>query len=67
MATTLTLPIGGEAGIEVRLSSLDDLHPDELYDNVSLFAELATLRQRLSGSQAAQAIRDLRAGSTLQH
>ena len=37
-ATTLTLPLGeGGEGIEVRLGELDDLHPDELFENVDLF------------------------------
>ncbi|MFQ5621867.1 MAG: type VI secretion system contractile sheath domain-containing protein, partial [Paracoccaceae bacterium] len=47
-ATTLVLPVGREgAGIEVRLGGLDDLHPDELYENVEIFSELSGLRQRL--------------------
>jgi pilus assembly protein FimV len=60
MATTLVLPVGTDgAGIEVRLASLEDLHPDELYENVELFAELAALRQRLSGNQADAAVREM--------
>ncbi|SHN13253.1 type VI secretion system contractile sheath small subunit [Roseibium suaedae] len=52
-ATTLVLPIGADgAGVEVPLSSLDDLHPDELYENVGLFEELAGLRQRVSRGEA---------------
>jgi type VI secretion system ImpB/VipA family protein len=48
-ATTLVLPIGEDgAGIEVKLSSLDDLHPDELYENVALFEDLSALRQRVA-------------------
>ncbi|WP_413205845.1 type VI secretion system contractile sheath small subunit [Rhodospirillum sp. A1_3_36] len=48
-ATTLVLPIGEDGeGIEVKLSSLDDLHPDELYENVALFEDLAALRQRVA-------------------
>ncbi|MEM1383689.1 MAG: type VI secretion system contractile sheath large subunit [Pseudomonadota bacterium] len=46
--TTLTLPIGADgAAVEVPLASLDDLHPDELYENVAVFDELRALRQRL--------------------
>ncbi|RMF38407.1 MAG: hypothetical protein D6754_07570 [Alphaproteobacteria bacterium] len=44
-ATTLTLPLGPDgAGVELRLSELDHLHPDELVDNVELFEELVELR-----------------------
>ncbi|MGR1582635.1 type VI secretion system contractile sheath small subunit [Thalassobius sp. S69A] len=59
-ATTLVLPIGRDgAGIEVPLRTLDDLHPDELYENVSLFEELAALRQRVARGDGAQAIAEL--------
>lgn len=48
-ATTLVLPIGADGtSVEVPLRSIDDLHPDALYDNVALFAELAGLRQRVA-------------------
>jgi type VI secretion system protein ImpC len=44
----LTLPIGADGGaVEVPISSMDDFHPDQLYDNVELFSSLAGLRQRL--------------------
>ncbi|MEM9583097.1 MAG: type VI secretion system contractile sheath large subunit [Pseudomonadota bacterium] len=64
-ATTLTLPIGkGGAGIEVKLSELDDLHPDELYEKVALFEALTGLRQQLSvGSMADKATEKLKAWS----
>ena len=53
-ATTLTLPIGKDgAGVSVPLKELDDLHPDELYENVALFEEISSLRQQLgTGSMA---------------
>nr|WP_238529762.1 type VI secretion system contractile sheath large subunit [Pseudooceanicola batsensis] len=62
-ATTLTLPIGKDgAGIEVGLKELDDLHPDELYDNIPIFDELAGLRQQLGmGSMADKAKERLKA------
>lgn len=57
-ATTLTLPIGKDgSGIEVRLTSLDDLHPDELFDNVELFAALGALKQQLGVSSMADKAR----------
>ncbi|WP_309746541.1 type VI secretion system contractile sheath domain-containing protein [Roseobacter sp. N2S] len=47
-ATTLTLPLGRDgSAIEVELGEIDDLHPDELYDNVEIFAELSSLRTQI--------------------
>jgi pilus assembly protein FimV len=54
-ATRLVLPIGPEGkGIAVKLGGIDDLHPDELAENVELFDELNGLRQRLSSPSMAQ-------------
>jgi hypothetical protein len=63
--TTLTLPIGkGGSGVEIKLKELDDLHPDELYDNVELFSGIAGLRQQLSvGSMVDKAVEKLQAWS----
>nr|WP_268236438.1 type VI secretion system contractile sheath large subunit [Actibacterium pelagium] len=60
-ATTLVLPIGkDEAGIEVTLKELDDLHPDELYEKVELFDALNSLKSQLtSGATAANAAKQL--------
>ncbi len=62
-ATTLILPIGRDGtGVAVELGGLDDLHPDELYENVALFAELVGLRGQLAaGATAAGAADRLRA------
>jgi predicted component of type VI protein secretion system len=49
--TRLRLPMGAarDGGtIELNPTSLDDLHPDALYDSLALFSELARLRERLS-------------------
>ncbi len=47
-ATSLTLPLGNDgSAVAVELNELDELHPDELYDNVELFSELATLRSQV--------------------
>lgn len=44
----LKLPIGDEdEGVEISIGSIDDFHPDELYENVEAFEELSGLRQRL--------------------
>jgi pilus assembly protein FimV len=54
-ATTLILPIGRDgAGIEVELSNLDALHPDELYENVEMFSGLVALKRRLSSASTAK-------------
>ena len=62
-ATELVLPIGKDgAGIAVKLGTLDDLHPDELFENVALFSELVGLRKQLqSGATADHAAATLRA------
>jgi type VI secretion system ImpC/EvpB family protein len=44
----LMLPIGAEGGAgEIPIQSMDDFHPDQLYDNVEVFSGLSGLRQRL--------------------
>src|ERR1051325_1117678 len=44
----LRLPIGADGGVvELAVNSMDDLHPDQLYNNLPIFSELAGLRQRL--------------------
>lgn len=48
MGLNLCLPVGEEGGaVEVEIGSMDDFHPDELYENVEAFAELSALRKRL--------------------
>ncbi len=56
-ATKLSLSIGKDGvAIDVRLNGLDDLHPEQLYDNVELFSALSSVRQSLSvGSMADEA------------
>src|SRR5712692_3866940 len=44
----LRLPMGPDgSAIEVAVNSMDDLHPDQLYNNLPIFSELSGLRQRL--------------------
>ncbi len=58
-ATNLVLPIGKDgAGIEVSLNELDDLHPDELFENVALFDELANLKRQLGAGASADGAAD---------
>ncbi|MCR8723334.1 type VI secretion system contractile sheath domain-containing protein [Frigidibacter sp. ROC022] len=61
-ATTLVLPIGKKgAGIEVKLNGIDDLHPDELFENVELFEGLVALRRQLgSGKTSESAVKTLK-------
>ena len=48
---TLRLPIGAEgAAVEVKIETLDDFHPDQLYNKLGIFRELNGLRQRLKNS-----------------
>lgn len=45
---TMQLPVGADGeSVEVKIGSMDDFHPDQLYDNVELFSGLAGLRSRL--------------------
>lgn len=51
-ATKLRIPLlqagaGGSGTVEFKVQSLEDLHPDALYEQLPLFDELASLRQRL--------------------
>ncbi|MEP4877756.1 MAG: type VI secretion system contractile sheath large subunit [Tateyamaria sp.] len=63
--TTLVLPIGADgAGVEVKLGEMDDLHPDELYDNVELFEAISGVRRQLGvGSMADSAVDQLKSWS----
>lgn len=59
---TLRLDVGVDGSlVEIPIRSLDDFHPDELYDNVDFFSELSGLRRRLANSstfeKAAQEVR----------
>lgn len=55
--TTLTLPLGRDgSAIEVELSDIDGLHPDELFENVELFSELRDLRMRIARGRDLDAV-----------
>ncbi len=60
-ATTLVLPVGKDgAGVEVKLTGLDDLHPDELFENVEIFSALRDLKAQLAhGGTAESAAKSL--------
>src|SRR4051812_12034323 len=59
----LRLPIGeGGTVVELAVNSMDDLHPDQLYNNVPIFSELSGLRQRLkTTSTFAKAAKEVQA------
>ncbi|MEO8310262.1 MAG: type VI secretion system contractile sheath large subunit [Caldimonas sp.] len=49
LALALTLPLGADgAPVTVEVADLDAFHPDTVYANVPVFAELASLRKRLN-------------------
>jgi type VI secretion system protein ImpC len=51
IAPQLRLPVAADAGaIDVKFESLDDFHPDQLYNQVELFSELSGLRSRLKNN-----------------
>jgi type VI secretion system protein ImpC len=46
---SLNLPVGADgAPVEIEISDLEAFHPDQIYANVPLFAELAALRKKLN-------------------
>jgi hypothetical protein len=52
MNLTLTLPFDDDgSAVEVKIGNIDDFHPDQLVENLELFAQLTTLRRNL-GSKA---------------
>src|SRR5437868_7509271 len=45
LAVKLRLPIAADGGVvELAINSMDDLHPDQLYNNLPIFSELSGLR-----------------------
>lgn len=60
MGISLSIPVGGgDDRVELEIGSMDDLHPDELFDNVEVFAELASLRRKLDSAKWEAAAKDL--------
>jgi type VI secretion system protein ImpC len=44
---TVTLPMA-EGAVEFPIGSMDDFHPDQIYEKVELFSSMADLRRRLT-------------------
>src|ERR1022692_2049972 len=61
----LRLPLGAGGGVvELAVNSMDDLHPDQLYNNLPIFSELSGLRHRLKApSTFAKAAKEVQAWS----
>lgn len=52
LGLSLSLPVAGEDGlVTVPIAGLDDFHPDQLVENLDLFAHLTTLRRTLASRQ----------------
>jgi len=47
VAPTLSLDLGGDTRVDVRIRELDDFHPDQLFTQIPQFASLRDLRRRL--------------------
>lgn len=59
-APEIVLERGSDEDVIVRITSVDDFHPDHLYDTLPLFRSLCTLRARLANPATfAQAAREL--------
>ena len=43
----IDLPVGATGSTHIKIESMEDFHPDELYRNLEIFAEIARLRKRL--------------------
>lgn len=41
------LPVGATGSTHIKINSMDDFHPDELYEKLEIFAEISRLRDRL--------------------
>lgn len=65
----LHLPVGDDgAGIAIEPRSLEDLHPDALYETVDVFSELSALRLRLENPKTSRAAaRELSASLGVPH
>jgi type VI secretion system protein ImpC len=51
MGLHLHLPIADDGGtVEIKIASIDDFHPDQLYNNLPFFSELSGLRRRLQNN-----------------
>ena len=62
LSPTLQLTLPGSGTVELEFASMEDFHPDALYDKLDIFSDLSGLRQRLkSASTFDKAAAELRA------
>lgn len=52
LGISIELPWEDDQAVELEIESIDDFHPDELYDKLELFEELASLRRRLGNQRS---------------
>jgi type VI secretion system protein ImpC len=57
----LTLPLADQGAVELGIGSMDDLHPDQIYEKASIFSSLSDLRQRLSSKGFASTAKEIAA------
>lgn len=43
----IDLPVGATGSTHIKINSMDDFHPDQLYEKLEIFVEIARLRDRL--------------------
>ncbi len=48
----IDLPVGASGSTHIKIESMEDFHPDELYQNLEIFAEIARLRKRLQDTSS---------------
>jgi len=53
-----TVCLQGRGGVTLSLKSIDDLHPDEIYNKCELFAALRDLRKRARDPESFRAVAD---------
>ena len=50
LSPKLQLALPGSGTVELEFASMDDFHPDQLYDKLEIFSDLSGLRQRLKSA-----------------
>lgn len=66
LSPKITIDLPGAAAVELEFTSMQDFHPDALYEKLEVFAQLSSLRSRLKTSstfaKAAKEMRDIGLG-----
>lgn len=65
----LDIPIGSTGSTSISINEIEDFHPDELYKNLEIFAEIARFRNRLKDTatfaSAAKEVQELLGDASL--